>query len=656
MKIVRKINSLFIVLFLVVLMFVFNVFTSVSAATNSFTNEGATYTFLEQVETKNIGYGITYSRDLATVTTHTKGYAAGAAAGSDGGGDLLIGEAYKNQVNLLEISPSTDIEIVPYAVLEGGNWCVSTVRDAAKYYEDSHPGYKVVAAINGDYFRISDDCKASTGVTVGQGEFYKTSSSHGGVNTLAIKNDGEGKQLFTVTENATYPTLTIYDKDGNEIKKVFMDKVNQVPGDGETALYYATRDINYAAAMTNVKVSNAWLVNKPIAAVTTMKDSFYGKGEISEFKSEEFELEHSKFAVVSNNAEINELLATGVTIRCQYEYKNESLQNINSFLGFPFKIMENGQALNNDNYRHPRTMIGQKEDGTMVMAVIDGRQRSKDFYGATCMEMAATMAYYGCVDVWNLDGGGSSTLLIRKQTGWEISSAFKDTASSSWYVTNSPSDNSERRDGNCLLIVAKVPVVELKVADVSDTFIKINVAMLTTIEKYKELYIMLNNEAYPVEDGIATIPGLVYNTDYIGYLYAKVDGEFVNLINEISFKTAHLRPTSISAEATLKERNDELVIQIRYYIDNTGGVQTTGFEIAGEKKPTSSNVIFVKRSSELFDALYEFDVYIIAKLSSYLQAETIIFEDIELTYDLMTALSEGEVRNNDIMKDIFNIS
>lgn len=58
---------------------------------------------------------------------------------------------------------------------------------------------------------------------------------------------------------------------------------------------------------------------------------------------------------------------------------------------------------------NPRTAIGQRADGAVLLLVIDGRQ--VDSLGATFDDVANIMLDYGAVNAANLDGG-SSTLLI----------------------------------------------------------------------------------------------------------------------------------------------------------------------------------------------------------------------------------------------------
>lgn len=101
----------------------------------------------------------------------------------------------------------------------------------------------------------------------------------------------------------------------------------------------------------------------------------------------------------------------------------------------------------NDTRTAPRTAIGLDGPGTkLIMIVIDGRQPLYS-EGATVQEMAELMLFYGGDNAINLDGGGSSTLVIQDpQTGL-------------YKVLNSPIDNyipgRERPVGNHFGIISK---------------------------------------------------------------------------------------------------------------------------------------------------------------------------------------------------------
>jgi len=57
---------------------------------------------------------------------------------------------------------------------------------------------------------------------------------------------------------------------------------------------------------------------------------------------------------------------------------------------------------------NPRTAIGQRSDGAVLLLVIDGRQLHSQ--GATYEDMAEVFLEYGAVNAYNLDGGSSSMM------------------------------------------------------------------------------------------------------------------------------------------------------------------------------------------------------------------------------------------------------
>jgi len=58
---------------------------------------------------------------------------------------------------------------------------------------------------------------------------------------------------------------------------------------------------------------------------------------------------------------------------------------------------------------NPRTAIGQRADGALLLLVLDGRQL--DTLGATLQDVCDVMLDYGAVNVGNLDGGSSSVMV-----------------------------------------------------------------------------------------------------------------------------------------------------------------------------------------------------------------------------------------------------
>jgi len=102
----------------------------------------------------------------------------------------------------------------------------------------------------------------------------------------------------------------------------------------------------------------------------------------------------------------------GVLILGNYNINQIKELNIQDAVSFsPFLIVNNkpvkiygdgGWGIN------PRTAIGQKEDGSIVLLTIDGRQLQS--IGATIKEIQDIMIAEECVNAANLDGGSSSVM------------------------------------------------------------------------------------------------------------------------------------------------------------------------------------------------------------------------------------------------------
>ena len=65
-----------------------------------------------------------------------------------------------------------------------------------------------------------------------------------------------------------------------------------------------------------------------------------------------------------------------------------------------------------DTVREPRTAIGQVDETHYVIIVADGRRDGWSDKGMTLQEMQQVFLDYGCRVAYNLDGGGSSTLIL----------------------------------------------------------------------------------------------------------------------------------------------------------------------------------------------------------------------------------------------------
>lgn len=88
--------------------------------------------------------------------------------------------------------------------------------------------------------------------------------------------------------------------------------------------------------------------------------------------------------------------------------------------------------------RHPRTAVGIRPDGSIVLLTVDGRQPELS-RGATLAELASMLIANGATQGLNLDGGGSSVAVARN------------------LVVNSPSDGSQRPVADALIVTSDEP-------------------------------------------------------------------------------------------------------------------------------------------------------------------------------------------------------
>lgn len=75
----------------------------------------------------------------------------------------------------------------------------------------------------------------------------------------------------------------------------------------------------------------------------------------------------------------------------------------------------NEEVYNNESGFNPRTAIGQRADGAVIMVCIDGRQLGA--VGGNFADMINIMVEYGAVNACNLDGGSSSVMMYRDTYG-----------------------------------------------------------------------------------------------------------------------------------------------------------------------------------------------------------------------------------------------
>jgi hypothetical protein len=180
-------------------------------------------------------------------------------------------------------------------------------------------------------------------------------------------------------------------KDG----KMAAFQVHSIAGRGKDTLTYRHAFGSAIGITKNRKADVAWIYNDSSAAYPYASQSV-----IDNFRDSIQNL--SRNTMLSKGAFKKWKMKTAVGGGPVLLQNGEVLVTNNQEIKFT------GKAIND---KHPRTTMGYTADGKLIFLVIEGRFPNKA-EGATLTQVANMLKQIGCVEGLNLDGGGSSCLLI----------------------------------------------------------------------------------------------------------------------------------------------------------------------------------------------------------------------------------------------------
>ena len=365
-------------------------------------------------------------------------------------------------------SPLTDTAVIDHAELSGGaQLTVSTATvderpqvlytleaDADKYelmiggsvsdrtlVQDMTPiadrDVQTVAAVNGDHFSFKTGIPM--GMSVSDGEIvtspipaYNADDYY--FHALGIKADG----TVLTGEN---PTLYMQYTVGEHLCAI--DRINRTRENwegGQICLY--TPRYGKSTGTNAVGVEYLIRVDEGRVAVGTMKGTITAIDEDGDMPIED------GCVVLSINLlryEETEKLRIGDELEFMFSFEQEEWNDVTFAVGGNLTAVADGEVQLFDytvdafTAAAPRTALGVKADGTIVLAAADGRSETAD--GLTANEMATYLAEdLGCEHAILLDGGGSTALAVVDGDG-------------AAQVRNVPSE--ERPVGNGVLLVRK---------------------------------------------------------------------------------------------------------------------------------------------------------------------------------------------------------
>lgn len=363
------------------------------------------------------------------------------APGADHDWGRISTTAGSQAVNLVEVDPSNPA-IVFEAALSNGR-VTGLERTSTQAIGRSMEGHRVIAAINGDVWAgFSNDLEdAPNGLHVEAGELVTAGTA--GRPTFGVGPDGR-PMLGSPLVRVTLDTMTA--------GQFVINRVNQLRRPGEIVLYtprFASRTSSVASGV-DIVVSGLTL---PLRTAGTWT------GVVTQTRPAEGGGTIDPGSVVVTVAATSPLvmLVPGqpITLTTSVTAGWESVQH--AVGGREWIVRDGAVSISprpaSADEIHPRSAIGLTADGRLILATVDGRETGVSA-GVRLPELAELMLQRGAVAAINLDGGGSSSLAIRRA------------GAAGPVLVNRPSDGLERPVTNSIQVISTAPTGPLAALNV----------------------------------------------------------------------------------------------------------------------------------------------------------------------------------------------
>lgn len=390
-------------------------------------------------------------------------------------------------VQWVDFDTSSEVKVVTYSGTNSDKWKQLTTRQAAQEFEKNNPEWIVLAGINGDFFENSGATTFQpTNNFMTLGDMYRAEKSSASYReNIGWKNDGSVIVGDPTISTSMY--LRLLEND-NVTKDIEIGAVNCAPLTSGITLI--TKDTK-----TNVNL-NGYTIYEcayDVCRIST-NGSVFVKGTVDKVRigtasDSNTAPENGKFYIVEQGKSLEKDLKVGTKLKCEYVYTGE-WSNVQNSIGYVYNVLSDGiiqlkDSTSDFSYTtHPRTLIGFKPNGETVFMVVDGRGKESDYkIGVSLPEAGELLRLAGCTSGYNLDGGGSSTLIVRNEF---------DT----FDVVNTPSDGSERADGNHVFVVARNPgfKVDTSASTYNEIHVKLNITNETYYNNCTNILVTCNNE------------------------------------------------------------------------------------------------------------------------------------------------------------------
>ncbi len=374
-----------------------------------------------------------------------------------------------------------------------------TVQNFAKENDN------VIAAVNGDFFG-SGNPMSSMGQVYENGKFKQTQNYYNGTENRYASFLLDGTIPFI---DYVKSKLVFYSADNGTIEIQAKNKYT----DFSKAVYFDRAVITSTSSLDKHHSGLYKLVVKD-----NVIDYVSSAGET-------VEIPENGYVIVMNGKTAEEKLplfqkgqAVGFNESGTFVFRpNKALAEVDFGISGGGEILRNGSLVSNGlifKGRNPRTVVGVDKDKTKAFIMcIDGRGRS---IGMTHDETGVLLLEYGVYDAMHLDGGGSTTIVVKRDGQSETS------------VQNVPSDGGQRSVANALAIKAvNVPTgivseVKLSVDGSDDGYMFVDEAADISVIGYDEYH---NKTDFDTSSLVLKMSGVEASIDGLNVI-PKEEGEY----------------------------------------------------------------------------------------------------------------------------------
>ncbi len=310
---------------------------------------------------------------------------------------------------------------IKFQSVKAGNILTAFEKTSSMAARNNYEEHRVVAAINGDFYNTSNG--EQIGTQIANGELLKVTNDWLNVAFDINKLPMIGMQNFSgsIITNDSIKNISGVNKIRNTEELIFY---NSFKGTSTLTNQYGTE--------VRIIPIDSWLVNDTIRCIVDTLVAGVGNMTIE-----------NNNAVLSGHGTAASFLVNNLfkddTIKIVLNL-SPAFPQLEQLIGGNTWLVKDGISNTDNGDRHPRTSVGFNQDSTQFfMFVVDGRQPGLSI-GMSYKELGDYMKTYGVYQGLNLDGGGSSTMLVRGS------------------IVNSPSDiGGERSVSNSFLLVSTAP-------------------------------------------------------------------------------------------------------------------------------------------------------------------------------------------------------